>query len=247
MRTAKEKQRKFANHQFCAKKSAGFTLLELLIAVSIFAVLVVLVVGAFGFSTKYQRQIRVDREISQGIRYSISEMANQVTLSWNDVVRNESNVIIQDRIQVGGVDTNRNVYNFAVLASENSPLTVSDNAPGGVLMVRGPDNYCKYFKLLTSGGVSRLAMVVQNSSGCSTSAWLPNTHTFYLTNESINVTMLRFTAFHNVKRNDITGAVSVTPYVKIEIAAENQTGKDEFIIPLESRATATIRNIGRES
>jgi len=208
-------------------KIKGFTLLELLIAVAIFTTMVVLVVGSFGFSAKYQRQVRSNRDISQGVRFAVTEISNQVNISYNGPVVNAqgSNIIF------GG----ENVYNFAILNGPNSRRTVRNGTMGNVLMIRGGDDYCRYFRRLKDGDIYRVAMWINTEKGCLGQWQGPN----YLTGGELNVLELKFSGITNIR------SANRFPYVEIWIKAENKD-KDEFYIPMESRTTATIRNYGRE-
>lgn len=219
-------------------KNRGFTLLELLVAVSIFSVVLVLVVSSFAFATRYQRRVRINREVSQAARYSIDTISREVMLSWNGPLKNT-----RDFIKTGDGEQ---VYNFAVLNSKNSSIVEST---GGVLVVRDADNHLKKYFLTEPGNNKprRLAMLVRvPKTPTEESELLGNWEgPYFLTNENINVTKLNFIVegFHNTK------STKEMPRLKIEIELgnSNELFRDEIQIDMSPRTTVSIRNDGREN
>lgn len=214
-------------------KNRGFTLLELLVAVSIFSVVLVLVVSSFAFATRYQRRVRINREVSQAARYSIDTISREVMLSWNGPLKNTRDFI--------KTDNGEQVYNFAVLDSKNSSLV---SPSGGVLVVRDADNHLKKYFLTGSG---RLAMSVRVPKDPIEESELLGDWKgpYFLTNENINVTKLNFSVegLHNTK------STKEMPRLRIEIKLgnSNEFFRDEIQIDMSPRTTVSIRNDGRES
>jgi len=210
------------------KNQSGFTLLELLIATSIFAATIVIIVSAFGLSTKNQRQIRINRDISQNIRYASTEISRQIELSYNGPVINKSG----GEITQGG----RRVYNFAIANSPGANQAVPDysnNGSGDVLFVRGGDNHCRIYFLDTTG---RIAVYIDKKEGC-TGDW---GEPYYLTDSGTDIGKLEFEGTMNTKGKEGQA------FTRIIIESTN-SDRTEFTISLNTRTVATIRNYGGEN
>lgn len=215
-------------------RSAGFTLLELLTAVSIFAVTVVMVVGSFGISTKNQRTIRANRDVSQNNRFSINEIAKEIEFSYNGPLKNRLGETIQDNQKIN------NVYNFAILNTSGSHKTVDDNSRGGVLYLRNSDNHCRYYQLEKVDNINRVAVYIDKNTGCGESVDVEYEGPFYLTDENTNVEGLYFHGKANI------ASLAEQAYVGINLELIN-SDQSEFSLPMQSRTIATIRNYGREN
>lgn len=74
------------NYKLKNLHSAGFTLIEVLIASMIFVMVVTVAIAAFGTSTGAQIQVDTARTVSESARFSIEEISRQVKLaaSWED-------------------------------------------------------------------------------------------------------------------------------------------------------------------
>ena len=212
-----------------AKKQKGFTLIELLIAVSIFAAAIVMIVGSFGISTKNQREIRVNRDVSQDIRYVSQEIAQQVEYSTNEPLKIGGGVGGQAVTQDG-----KQVYNFAVLRSASNPAAPSDNrSEYNTLLVRGADNHCRYYR----AELGRVVVYVDKNEGCNDPDF---GDPYFLTDDKIKVNSLRFKGVMNVKDKPEQA------YVYINIKADNNQVYSDFSIPLSTSTLATIRNYNGE-
>jgi prepilin-type N-terminal cleavage/methylation domain-containing protein len=208
------------------KKQKGITLIELLIAVSIFAVTVVLVVGSFGISTKNQREIRVNRDTSQDLRYVMQEIARQVEYSQNGTMRTKDNRPI--------VHGDHNVYNFAVVASPNTGEVGGDMTPYDTLYVRGADNHCRYYR----EEEERVVVYIDKNEGCDNPDFQGP---YYLTDDKIKIKSLKFKGITNeIGKNR-------QAYVYINLGANNNQDYSEFNVPLHTSTLATIRNYSREN
>ncbi len=218
------------------KPMGGFTLLELLIATAIFGAAIVLVVSSFGLSTKHQREVRSNRDISQNIRYASSEISRQIELSYNGPLINKAGT----RIQQGVND----VYNFAVTNSPGGQAVRDNLGFGDVLFVRDSDNHCRYYYLdntsnaANPNGYGRIALMIDSKEGCTLNPVYQGP--FYITDLGTNIEKLEFKGTMNTKEKE-NG-----PYVWIIINSLN-SDTTEFTIPLETRTVATIRNFGREN
>lgn len=215
--------------KYTKQKDRGFTLLELLVAVSIFSVLVVLVVGSFGFATSYQRRIRVNREVSQAARHVLDTVTREVINSYNMPIRKDKNTNITD-------NSGETVYNFAILNTRASS-SVSDE--GAVLVVRDTDDMCRRFYLKRVEGINRLTMDIREKKGC-LGSWFRNV---YLTDENTDIEELIFSGTHNTK------ASQTMPYVDIKLKIKNSRKffGNEITISMYPKTEAGIRNDGREN
>lgn len=227
----KPKQRGLAS---ALHKSAGFTLLELLIAVSIFAAAVVMIVGSFGLSTKNQRTVRANRDVSQGNRFSIDEIAKQIEFSYNGPLKNPRGALI--------TSGRENVYNFAILLAPGLPQAETS---GEVLFLRGADNHCRYYarvKYSNDPPKYKLAVYIDRDVGCGEGVLGPRNYEgpYYLTDENTNVKALNFQGLIN------SHSLDEQAYVKIKVDLEN-SDQSEFALPMLSKTVATIRNYGREN
>lgn len=217
------------------QKQKGFTLIELLIAASIFASTVVLIVGSFGISNRHQREIRVNRDISQNIRYTVQEIAQQVEYSYNGPLKIAGGAGGQTVTQNGNP-----VYNFAVLNSIGNPLVPSDMSMSNILLVRGADNHCRYYTTRVDTSIPshprRVAVYIDKNEDCNNPDFRGP---YYLTDEKSDINLLQFHGVMNQK------AKNTQAYVWIAINSEN-TDTSEFTIPMNTRTMATIRNYNRE-
>lgn len=232
----KTKENKFKKRQSAKKWVRGFTLIELLIASAIFAAATVLVVGSFGISTRNQRQVRVNRDISQNIRYVAQEIAQQVEFSLNEPLNiwkpggGKGLPVTQDSNQV---------YNFAVLTS-TTKSDVTDNSTGNILLVRSADNRCRYYRTVVDTSVpekpKRVAVFIDKNEGCD------NPHfegPYYLTDGKADVS-LEFNGVMNQK------AKTTQAYVWVSINSADPAGS-EFTLPMNTSTMATIRNYNGEN
>lgn len=217
-----------------AGHSTGFTLIELLIAASIFAATIVLIVGSFGISTKNQRQVKVNRDISQDINSVTQEIADQIEYSFNGPLKDTGGTVTQ-----GG----KNVYNFAVLTSLGSVIAAPDNSISTYLLVRGADNHCRYYRTVPDNTVDghphRVAVWIDKDEGCDNPHW---GNPYYLTSPDVDVTSLQFKGVMNT-----VGKANQQAFVWIMVQSKNnQATNPEFNIPLNTDTLATIRNYNRE-
>ena len=208
------------------KKQKGFTLIELLIAVSIFAAAVVMIVGSFGISTKYQREIRVNRDVSQDVRYVAQEISQQVEYSLNGPMMTRNNLSI--------IHNGNNVYNFAVVASPNSNDVGGDLVPQNTLYVRGADNHCRYYRVEQE----RVVVYVDKNEGCNHPDF--GLDPYFLTDDKIKIRSLQFVGVTNEKDKNKQA------YVYINISANNNQSYSNFSIPLHTSTLATIKNYNSE-
>lgn len=206
-------------------KNRGFTLLELMIAISIFSGLVILVVASFASSVNYQTRVKVNREVSEAARSAIDAIAREVNLSWNgSVLVNQTTPI-----QYNGEP----VYNFAVLnGSPSSPLADSS---GNILVVRDETNHCRRYRLLDG----KLAVEIRKDEGCFGNWGEPH----YLTNDNVKIENLQF-------KNSSPNIKSSTSAPSLEISFELKNSSsfygDDLEISISPETTVTIRNIGWE-
>jgi len=212
-------------------KNRGFTLLELLVAVSIFSGVIVLVVSSFAFATSYQRRVRVNREVSQAARYTIDSISRDTMLSWNGPIKIGENTDVKYQ--------GDSIYNFAIFNS--GIMTENTDEKGNNLVVRDPNNKTKRYYLLEN----RLAMRIrlpenefQEVNGLG--RW---SEPYFLTNENIKITELTFIADYNTK------TAKKAPNLEIIIKLENSDKffRDEMYINMSPRTTVSIRNDGREN
>lgn len=212
------------------QKQKGFTLLELLIAISIFSTAIVLVVGSFGISLKHQREIRANRDVSLAGREVLNEISRQIELSLNGPIQNREGRFI--------TQANRRIYNFAVVSSPGDETAVGDNsAPRGVLFIRGEDNHCRYFVLQNN----RVAVYIDKNAGCGTEGEAVDysREPFYLTDENIIIDSLEFKSVTNRQGKGEQG------YILARIEFKN-ADSSEYLIPMEVKTAAAIRNYGQE-
>jgi prepilin-type N-terminal cleavage/methylation domain-containing protein len=212
------------------QKQKGFTLLELLIAAAIFATTCVLVVGSFGISTRYQREVRVNRDVSQDVRQVGQEIAQQVEYSYNDSIMALNNKLI--------IQNNNNVYNFAVLASPGDNHAVSDATLGNTLYVRGADNHCRYYTSETVNKVKRVVVYIDKNEGCNSPTDFAGP--YFLTDEKVKINSLQFRGVMNQKDQNKQA------YVWIITNVNNNQSFSEFNVPFHTSTLATIRNYNRE-
>lgn len=205
--------------------SKGFTLIELLIAVSIFAAAIVMIVGSFGISTKNQREIRVNRDVSQDIRYVSQEIAQQVEYSSNGPMMTKNSKPI--------IHGSNNVYNFAVVAGPTTNKVGNDMTPQDTLYIRGADNHCRYY---TVEG-NQVVVYVDKNENCDRPDFQGP---YFLTDDKIKVTSLLFRGVTNEIGKDKQA------YVYINIKADNDQVYSDFSIPLRTSTLATIRNYNGE-
>lgn len=206
--------------------STGFTLIELLIAVSIFAAAIIMIVGSFGISTKNQREIRVNRDVSQDIRYVSQEIAQQVEYSTNGPMMTKNNLPI--------IHGSNNVYNFAVVAGPTTNIVGNDMTPQNTLYIRGADNHCRYYMTVQD----RVAVYVDKNEGCNDPDFEDDP--YFLTDDKIKVNSLQFSGVTNEIGKDKQA------YVYIDIKANNNQVYSDFRIPLHTKTLATIRNYNGE-
>lgn len=212
-------------------KNRGFTLLELMIAISIFSGLVILVVASFASSVNYQTRVKVNREVSESARSAIDAMAREVNLSWNGPVSVNSTTQIKYPNQQSG--QGEPVYNFAVLnGSPSSPLADSS---GNILVVRDDTNHCRRYRLLNG----KLAVEIRTEEGC-LGGW-GKIH--YLTNDNVMITKLEFT---NSSPNIKSSTTSPSLEIKMELHNSSTFYGDDLEIKISPQTTVTVRNIGRE-
>lgn len=208
-------------------KNRGFTLLELMIAISIFSGLVILVVASFASSVNYQTRVKVNREVSEAARSAIDAMAREVNLSWNGPVSVNQTIPIQYNSEP--------VYNFAVLNSNNEDFAVTDGR--SVLVVRDETNHCRrYYR--TDGG--RLAVQIRDKKEGCLGGW-GKIH--YLTNDNVMITKLEFT---NSSPNIKSSTTSPSLEIKMELHNSSTFYGDDLEIKISPQTTVTVRNIGRE-
>ena len=211
-------------------KNKGFTLLELMIAISIFSGLVVLVVGSFASSVNYQTRVKVNREVSESARSAIDAIAREVNLSLNEPVSVNTTTPIKYPNQSEG----KPVYNFAVLNNKNDDIAVTGER--SALVVRDDTNRCRRYYLTED---SRLAMQIRENKGC-LGRW-GDIH--YLTNSNVEITKLEFT---NSSPNIKSSTTSPSLEIKMELHNSSTFYGDDFEIKISPETTVTIRNIGRE-
>jgi len=186
----------------------------------------VMIVGSFGISTKYQREIRVNRDVSQDIRYVAQEIAQQVEYSQNGTMMTKNNLPI--------IHGSNNVYNFAVVASPNTNIVGSDmGVAQNTLYVRGSDDHCRYY---TVEG-RRVVVYVDKNEKCNNPDFQGP---YFLTDDKIRVTSLQFRGVANEKDKNKQA------YVYINIGANNNQSYSDFSIPLHTSTLATIRNYNSE-
>ncbi|MCX6811821.1 MAG: type II secretion system protein [Candidatus Berkelbacteria bacterium] len=215
------------------QEQKGFTLLELLIASAIFAVTIVLIVGSFGISTKYQREIRINRDVSQDIRYVTQEIAQQVEFSFNGPMKTTNGNLITQNIN----NINNNVYNFAVVAGPGTDTTGNDMMPQNTLYIRGSDNHCRYYTTEKVNNIKRVVVYIDKNERCENPDFRGP---YFLTDEKVNINSLQFRGVMNQKDKNKQA------YVWIIINSNNNRNFSEFNIPMHSSTLATIRNYNRE-
>lgn len=215
-------------------KNRGFTLLELMIAISIFSGLVILVVGSFASSVNYQTRVKVNREVSESARSAIDAMAREVNLSWNGPVSVNQTIPIKYPKQPP--DQDEPVYNFAVLDNKNDNY-VSDSVEGSnVLVVRDETNHCRRYFM----NGSRLAVQIRDKKEGCLGGW-GDIH--YLTNDNVMIENLKFkNSSPNIKSS------ASAPSLEISFTLKNSSSfyGDDLTIEISPETTVTIRNIGRE-
>lgn len=211
-------------------KNKGFTLLELLVAVSIFSGVIVLVVSSFAFAASYQRRVRINREVSQAARYSIDTISRDVMFSWNGPIK----VNASEDVTYQG----ESVYNFAVLSGRGQSVAAKS---GSVLVLRDSNNSTKRFYLANG----RLAMDVrvpgnESQKELGIGRW---EGPYFLTNENVEVTELSFRGVHNTK------SANLMPSLEIRIDLKNSEDffGNEIKIRITPRTSVSIRNDGREN
>lgn len=211
-------------------KNRGFTLLELMIAISIFTGLVILVVGSFATSVNYQTRVKVNREVSESARSAIDAMAREVNLSWNGPVSVNSTTPIKYPNQLEGEP----VYNFAVLGTKNADIAINDE--GSVLVVRDETNHCRRYFM----DGSRLAVQIRDKKEGCLGGW-GKIH--YLTNDNVTIENLKFkNSSPNIKSS------TSAPSLEISFTLRNSSSfyGDDLTIGISPETTVTVRNIGRE-
>lgn len=215
----------------------GFTLLELLIASGIFAAAIVMLVSAFGLSTKYQREIRANRDLSYSVRQALMEITKEVEYSYNQPVPNLGGEII--------LQNGKSVYNFAVMRNLASNTTPPDIGPGGYgqggyLFINDRQNHCRYYAVINQ----RLAYFSDKKIECGNPSRAEGAAPdwqgpFYLTGKETVVNSIIFSGVMN------TAGKPNQAYLWMTIDTQN-AWQDEFALQMGNRTVATIRNFGRE-
>lgn len=66
------------NPNILVKPRSGFTLIEIMVATTIFAIAIVMVTASFGMANKWQKQVKANREIIEAGRFAMEKISRDV-------------------------------------------------------------------------------------------------------------------------------------------------------------------------
>ena len=82
----------------------GFTLIELLTAVTVFAVVMISLVGLFGSALSYQKEMMIKAEVLNGASYAMDYMSRALRMAQRDIT---GNCVGESNTYTNPVDTGR--------------------------------------------------------------------------------------------------------------------------------------------
>lgn len=144
------------------QKSAAFTLIELLIASTIFAMIMVIVVGTFSWAAGYNSRLKETRKVAQNGRMIMSEISTQVRLANGKVKYRQSSST--SAVYIGEVvllNCSSNSLSTCDLVGYNEPKRYKINpdiiedpvssVSNAVLILQKDQNKAIFYRTLQSG------------------------------------------------------------------------------------------------
>ncbi len=199
-------------------KQEGFTLLEIMVAISIFVVVVLAVINIFKNTIDTQRDAVAAQNTQESMRYVFEVISKELRLAKES--DNSCDSIITS-LGFVGTTANTKLYHYAITNSGNK-----------ILYFKNKDDECvAYYIENDTNGISRLKIFRDDISDGFDNI------SFYITPDEIDINSFDF----NIIDNPIGAINTLQPRITIRIGIEANSSQDIYRQAINMQTTVSSR------